>query len=61
MLDLSDNALNLDGAKAIAPFLSECLTLRELYLHNTGLGPHGGVFIADALLAACAKGETSAQ
>jgi Ran GTPase-activating protein 1 len=58
VLDLSDNALNLDGAKAICPLLKRCMTLKELYLHNTGLGPYGGTFIADALLEACQTGRS---
>lgn len=42
ILDLSDNAVNPTGAEAIAPLLSTCLSLEELYLNNTGVGPTGG-------------------
>ena len=38
----SDNALNPDGAAIIAPLLSACLSLVDLRLHNTGIGPSGG-------------------
>eukprot|EP00039_Didymoeca_costata_P001567 m.53351 g.53351 ORF g.53351 m.53351 type:complete len:537 (+) comp10861_c0_seq2:79-1689(+) len=49
VVDFSDNALNIDGAKAICPLLEKCLTLSELYLSNTGVGWAGGEAIAEAL------------
>lgn len=38
----SDNALNPGGAAAIKPLLANCLSLEELNLNNTGVGPAGG-------------------
>eukprot|EP00038_Savillea_parva_P014411 m.10985 g.10985 ORF g.10985 m.10985 type:complete len:630 (-) comp2799_c0_seq1:16-1905(-) len=56
VLDLSDNAVNPQGAERIAPLLTRCMTLKELYLNNTGVGPAGGKIIGDALLEASRAG-----
>jgi Ran GTPase-activating protein 1 len=56
VLDLSDNAVNPQGAERMSPMLSQCLTLKELYLNNTGVGPAGGRILGEALLAAVAEG-----
>eukprot|EP00056_Hartaetosiga_gracilis_P021830 m.26693 g.26693 ORF g.26693 m.26693 type:complete len:604 (+) comp9289_c0_seq2:69-1880(+) len=51
VIDFSDNAVNPDGSTNIAPLLSVCTSLKELYLNNTGVGPAGGKTIGEALLA----------
>lgn len=56
VLDLSDNAVNPQGAERMSPMLAQCLTLKELYLNNTGVGPAGGRILGEALLAAVAAG-----
>ena len=48
-LNLSDNALSLRGAVTLRPFLRQCRSLKELRLHNTGVGPLGGINIGRAL------------
>eukprot|EP00041_Stephanoeca_diplocostata_P003651 m.36564 g.36564 ORF g.36564 m.36564 type:complete len:806 (+) comp14507_c1_seq1:125-2542(+) len=53
VLDFSDNAVNPQGAIEISPLLSQCITLRELYLNNTGVGPAGGKTVGECLLQAC--------
>lgn len=53
VLDLSDNAVNPTGAEHISPLLTQCFTLKELYLNNTGVGPAGGKIIGEALSKAC--------
>ena len=41
-LNLSDNAVSLEGAKTIAPHIYAMTSLSTLRLHNTGIGPSGG-------------------
>eukprot|EP00037_Helgoeca_nana_P018113 m.172984 g.172984 ORF g.172984 m.172984 type:complete len:731 (+) comp24302_c0_seq1:3784-5976(+) len=53
VLDLSDNAVNPQGAERLSPFLIQCFTLKELYLNNTGVGPSGGKILGDTLVKAC--------
>ena len=50
VLDFGHNALNQYGAKALCPLISNCLTLKELHLVNTGIYKEGGESIAKALL-----------
>eukprot|EP00045_Choanoeca_perplexa_P007901 m.72608 g.72608 ORF g.72608 m.72608 type:complete len:573 (+) comp14273_c0_seq1:51-1769(+) len=58
VLDLSDNAVNPDGAICIAPLISSCLTLKKLILNNTGVGPAGGDTIGKALYSAYERGQS---
>eukprot|EP00053_Salpingoeca_punica_P007463 m.68115 g.68115 ORF g.68115 m.68115 type:complete len:650 (-) comp14162_c1_seq1:1952-3901(-) len=60
-LDMSDNALNQNGARSIQPLISTCLSLETLYLNNTGVGPAGGVIIGEALYAAYELGQKRGQ
>mmetsp|Transcript_28286 Transcript_28286/g.74207 ORF Transcript_28286/g.74207 Transcript_28286/m.74207 type:complete len:625 (-) Transcript_28286:70-1944(-) len=61
VMDLSDNAVNPRGAELISPWLSQCITLKELYLNNTGVGPAGGVILANALVQVCANAKAAGQ
>ena len=36
-LDLGDNALSMEGAKILAPFIAKCASLSILRLNNTGI------------------------
>ncbi|KRX04355.1 hypothetical protein PPERSA_03595 [Pseudocohnilembus persalinus] len=48
-LDLSDNAVNPFGAKALQNYLSQAKSLKKFYINNCGLGPEGTETIAQAL------------
>ena len=48
-VDLSDNAFGPDGIKAFECLLREDKHLKVLKVSNCGLGPEGGVMIAEAL------------
>ncbi|XP_018497003.1 ran GTPase-activating protein 1 [Galendromus occidentalis] len=58
-LDFSGNAFGELAINALYSLLtaSTCFSLRELRLHNTGLGPSGGVRLAQALLECLEKSE----
>ncbi|KAG5350140.1 Ran GTPase-activating protein 1 [Termitomyces sp. T112] len=49
-LNLSDNAFGGRSVDPIVPFLTENRSFQILKLNNNGLGPAGGVVIANALL-----------
>ncbi|KAG6853932.1 hypothetical protein C0991_012424 [Blastosporella zonata] len=49
-LDLSDNAFGGRSVDPIVPFLTENRSFQVLKLNNNGLGPAGGVVLANALL-----------
>lgn len=51
VVDFSDNAFGPDGVRPLVPLISQCITLEEIRLNNTGLGPDGGLLLAGALLA----------
>lgn len=51
LLDFSDNAFGPDGLIPLIPLISALKTLKELRLNNTGLGPRGGLLLAESLLA----------
>jgi Ran GTPase-activating protein 1 len=48
-LSLSDNAFGEDGLRPIIPLLKSLSSLHSLSLNNTGLGPSGGILLANAL------------
>eukprot|EP00158_Paraphelidium_tribonemae_P005453 Partr_v1_DN27349_c1_g1_i1_m46303 putative RAN GTPase activating protein 1 len=48
-LDLSDNAFGPDGLRPVVPLISALCSLRILRVNNTGLGPAGGLLLAQAL------------
>lgn len=49
-LDLSDNAFGPDGVRGFSDLLANMPSLKTLRLNNNGLGPEGGVLVAQALL-----------
>ena len=49
-LDLSDNAFGPIGVSSFDFYLTQCSTLRKLYVENNGLGPEGAESLAKALL-----------
>jgi Ran GTPase-activating protein 1 len=49
-LDLSDNAVGAPGAKALISIIVENRSLQTLRINNNGLGPAGGLIIAEALV-----------
>lgn len=48
-IDISNNALNPFGAKAISPYLKQASTLKTFLINNCGLGPEGTQIIAESL------------
>ena len=54
-IDLSDNAFGLNTVEPLRPFLSQCVSLRHLYLNNNGLGPAAGTLVAEALVSLAAN------
>ncbi len=55
-LDLSDNAVSVEGARALTAYLSTGTSLTVLRLNNTGVGSTGGTLVGQALLAASKRG-----
>lgn len=49
-LNLSDNAFGPDGVRAFTALLENMPSLKTLRLVNNGLGPEGGMLVAEALL-----------
>ena len=49
-LDLSDNAFGPIGVASFDFYLTQCSTLKKLYVENNGLGPEGAESLAKALL-----------
>ena len=45
-LNISNNAVSVNGAKALVPFLSQALTLKTFLISNCGLGILGMTEIA---------------
>lgn len=48
-LDLSDNAFGPDGVQGFSDLLANMPSLKTLRLNNNGLGPEGGLLVAQAL------------
>jgi len=48
-LDLSNNAVSIKGAEAIAPYLSKATSLETLLINNGGMGIDGVTIISKAL------------
>eukprot|EP00035_Acanthoeca_spectabilis_P039546 m.63156 g.63156 ORF g.63156 m.63156 type:complete len:476 (-) comp9650_c0_seq4:1011-2438(-) len=55
-INLSDNALSLEGAKILSPQVARCTSLTVLRLNNTGLGPLGGMLVGLGLAEGARRG-----
>jgi Ran GTPase-activating protein 1 len=54
-IDFGDNAFGPDGLRPLAPLIGQRTSLQVIRLNNTGLGPHGGQLLAQALMEAHKK------
>lgn len=54
-IDFSDNAFGPDGIEPLVPLIANHPTLKHLRLNNNGLGPGGGMMLAQAITDAAAQ------